>query len=357
MTAHGAADAGGTAGHDLARLAEESWEGTLAAQPVMATSIGDRRFDDRLADVRRRGQGRRTQPARPARRAGAGHPGRRPGVVRRGQPPGPHRVPRGGARPGDRRRGELGGRPARRPAGPAPQPVVVPAGRHPGRRRPARCALAGDGPVPRRRRRQPARRARTRASSRREAPVRAVIDELDDLLDRPDGAEPLLAPATADRTGWSAAEQRRFASELDAAVREAVLPAFGRYRRAGRRGGAPARATERPPRPRPSARRRRRLPAARPGPHLARPGPRGDPRDRPRRGRADRRRARRARRAGARDRATRPRRAPGCAATRRSTSRRPTRSWRPPSRPSTGRRPPCRTGSGSCPARPARSSR
>ena len=34
----------------LARLADEAWEGSLAADPIFATSIGERRFDDRLPD-------------------------------------------------------------------------------------------------------------------------------------------------------------------------------------------------------------------------------------------------------------------------------------------------------------------
>jgi hypothetical protein len=39
---------------DLAALNEEFWQGWLAAHPVAATSIGDRRFDDRLDDQPRR---------------------------------------------------------------------------------------------------------------------------------------------------------------------------------------------------------------------------------------------------------------------------------------------------------------
>ena len=40
----------GTPSQDLARLATVYWEGQLKAHPTMATSIGDRRYDDRLED-------------------------------------------------------------------------------------------------------------------------------------------------------------------------------------------------------------------------------------------------------------------------------------------------------------------
>ena len=32
----------------LARLAQEAWDAEMASQPVSATALGDRRFDDRL---------------------------------------------------------------------------------------------------------------------------------------------------------------------------------------------------------------------------------------------------------------------------------------------------------------------
>ncbi len=77
-------------------------------------------------------------------------------------------------------------------------------------------------------------------------------------------------------------------------VRALPPPAGGRGRAScplGRPSGADA-----------PARRRRCVPATRPGPHVARHAARGDPPDRARRDRADRSRVRRARRATARDR-------------------------------------------------------
>ncbi|HEX2032577.1 MAG TPA: DUF885 domain-containing protein [Chloroflexota bacterium] len=46
------------AGSALARLADEFWEAYLAAHPVHATSIGDRRYDDRLEDITPAGHAR-----------------------------------------------------------------------------------------------------------------------------------------------------------------------------------------------------------------------------------------------------------------------------------------------------------
>src|SRR4051794_22022620 len=36
------------AGAALASLAQEAWDAEMASQPIFATSLGDRRFDDRL---------------------------------------------------------------------------------------------------------------------------------------------------------------------------------------------------------------------------------------------------------------------------------------------------------------------
>ncbi len=62
------------------------------------------------------------------------------------------------------------------------------------------------------------------------SPVRRVIDQLDDLLGRPDDDWPLLGPLAVDRPDWSEAELSRFGDGLRAAVRDRVRPAFTRYR-------------------------------------------------------------------------------------------------------------------------------
>jgi uncharacterized protein (DUF885 family) len=60
--------------------------------------------------------------------------------------------------------------------------------------------------------------------------VRSVVDELDDLLARPDADWPLLEPAGVDRPDWPSHETTRFADDLVATVSEAIRPAFERYR-------------------------------------------------------------------------------------------------------------------------------
>jgi uncharacterized protein (DUF885 family) len=62
------------------------------------------------------------------------------------------------------------------------------------------------------------------------SPVRKVVDQLDDLLGRPDAAWPLLEPLAIDRPGWSEAERARFADELTGSLRDGIRPAFARYR-------------------------------------------------------------------------------------------------------------------------------
>jgi uncharacterized protein (DUF885 family) len=51
LLALGASAAPAGPSEDLAKLCREYWEGHLRANPTSATSIGDRRFDDRLADI------------------------------------------------------------------------------------------------------------------------------------------------------------------------------------------------------------------------------------------------------------------------------------------------------------------
>ena len=60
--------------------------------------------------------------------------------------------------------------------------------------------------------------------------VDKVIEELDDLLARPVESWPLAAPAEADHPDWSAEERGIFADGLMAAIRETVRPAFARQR-------------------------------------------------------------------------------------------------------------------------------
>jgi uncharacterized protein (DUF885 family) len=63
-----------------------------------------------------------------------------------------------------------------------------------------------------------------------QALVRSVVGELDDLLARPDGEWPLLDPARQTHPDWPAEAGSRFADDVAAAVRDGIRPAFERYR-------------------------------------------------------------------------------------------------------------------------------
>ena len=62
------------------------------------------------------------------------------------------------------------------------------------------------------------------------SPVHRVVDQLDDLLGRPDDDWPLLDPLRVDRPAWSTAERQHFADGLIKAVATGIRPAFVRYR-------------------------------------------------------------------------------------------------------------------------------
>jgi uncharacterized protein (DUF885 family) len=62
-------------------------------------------------------------------------------------------------------------------------------------------------------------------------PVRRALVQLDDELAKPIDAWALMAPATGDRTqAWDAAARDRFAAALRAVVEDAIRPALARYR-------------------------------------------------------------------------------------------------------------------------------
>jgi len=219
----------GGAATDLARLADEAWETVLADQPILATSIGDRRFDDRLIDPR---------PA-----ARATHRARLADLAERARA-----VPADDLEPTDAVtrlaliafvEAELDvatadvARWALDPLD-GPQVQLLNLSSY----QPVDTPAEGDRLVERWRAMAPYvdRLAANLVAAlddglvSPEAPVRAVIDELDDLLDGAAGAEALLAPASAAHPDWSASDRQRFSAALDTVVREDVLPAFGRYR-------------------------------------------------------------------------------------------------------------------------------
>jgi uncharacterized protein (DUF885 family) len=62
--------------------------------------------------------------------------------------------------------------------------------------------------------------------------VEKVIGELDDLLARPTEDWPLLRPASIEHPTWTASAQADFRTDLESACRETIQPAFERQRRA-----------------------------------------------------------------------------------------------------------------------------
>ena len=60
--------------------------------------------------------------------------------------------------------------------------------------------------------------------------VERVVEELDDLLARPVAAWPLAAPGRAEHPAWPADPRRSFADGIDHAIRDSIQPAFVRQR-------------------------------------------------------------------------------------------------------------------------------
>jgi uncharacterized protein (DUF885 family) len=60
-------------------------------------------------------------------------------------------------------------------------------------------------------------------------PVERVLDQIDGLLAQPDEEGPFLAPLQVDHPDWASAERARFDEGLRAAVRDAVRPALAGY--------------------------------------------------------------------------------------------------------------------------------
>ena len=218
-----------SAGGLLERLTREAWDGTLAAQPVFATSIGDRRFDARLAD--------NSPEARAAERTRLTLLLERAGAIPEAELDKGDAVTRTAFLAfleaeldlvsADLDRWTID--PLEGPQVaflniPSFQPVETPADRDhlvdrwramgPFVDRHVENVLGAldDGVV------SP------------EGPIRAVIDELDDLLGQPITESPLVAPAAGEHPNWSETERGRLASELESIVTDSIRPAFARYR-------------------------------------------------------------------------------------------------------------------------------
>ena len=213
----------------LAALASEAWDSQMAAHPVLATSLGDRRFDDRVRD---NGPGALEHDR-----------ARLAGLLERAttipsEPLGADdRVTRSALL--DFLRAELdlveGGMepwtvdPLDGPQVadlniPSYQPVRTPAE---GEALVARWQAIGpsiDRLV------ETTREALGRGVGAPQALVRSVLAELDDLLARPVEEWPLMAPANDAPGDWPDDRRAAYASSVDAVVRDGIQPAFARYR-------------------------------------------------------------------------------------------------------------------------------
>ncbi len=219
----------GSAAEALVRLAAEAWDGALVADPILATAIGDHRFDDRLPDI--------TPEADARERA------RLQGVLAR-----TGTIPVAALTAADAvtRSALLAfveGRLDRLEAGDArwaidpldgPQVALLNIPAIQGAETPTEGAVLlrrwrAMGPWIDQHR-DNVRAAAGEGLISPEAPIRRVVDEIDDLLARPDADWPLLAPATEVHADWSAAEHERFSTALAGAVGGSIRPAFIRYR-------------------------------------------------------------------------------------------------------------------------------
>jgi len=217
--------------HALAALATEYWDARLQAHPLEATDIGDRRFDDRLADNTPAGRERETA-ALTDRRA-------RAAAIAPAALPAGDRVTlslllreidsdlavlgcalddwmvdaRDGVQVQMLRLQEL-------------QPVRTAAE---GWRLVARWEKIGryiDQETSNLRRGLAAGKVATAEETRR------VLGQLDDLLAKPDDKWPLRAPAAAPHADWPPPERLAFTRAIDAAIAASIRPAFERYRAA-----------------------------------------------------------------------------------------------------------------------------
>jgi uncharacterized protein (DUF885 family) len=217
------------AGAELARLADDFWAGSLAADPLMATAIGARQHDAKLPIISDGQIAARVAELRSQRAAVAAMDASR----LEGEDVVTHATLLAAID------GELAFAVADRAPftvdpmnGPQVAMLSVPdyqmvATVAQGRDMAARWRAIGPW--------VDTLRERQAASIREGRPpvrilVERVIDELDSLLGQDDGNWPLMAPARAEHAGWSDDETRTFGHDLGRAIEDAVRPAFERYR-------------------------------------------------------------------------------------------------------------------------------
>ena len=223
----------------LARLCDEYWQGSLRANPTYATSIGDRRYDDRLPDItpagmereRRRledvlARARAINPARLDSRDRLNHSALIENVE--------GHIANASCHFEDWVVDPLGG-PQVELFNLADYTVIESA--EDAKKFVARCRAMGkliDDHVANLR--GGLKRGRTAAS----AAVEKVAEQLDGVLAQPVGDWALMIPAKAEHAGWTAAQRERFRADLATALGESLEPALARYRDAIRKEILPA---------------------------------------------------------------------------------------------------------------------
>jgi uncharacterized protein (DUF885 family) len=212
----------------LAELADEYWQATLAFSPVSATSLGDRRFDDRIEDPSPEAiDAHRRRLAAFRKRAEAIDPGGLDGAdaVTRSALVAQVASDIAGLETGleEWTIDPLEGPQVSALDLEAIQPVSTPAQ---ARAMVARWRALGpwfDQHGANLRRGLAAGRVAVRA------PVERAVDQIDGILGRPDAELPLLKPLEADHPDWTPADREAFAEGLRSAVRDIIRPALERY--------------------------------------------------------------------------------------------------------------------------------
>ena len=218
-----------TAAARLAGLADAYWQAALASNPIAATALGDRRFDDRLDDP--------SPDAVEAHRGRLGALAANTGAIDPTVLSAKDRVTRSALLAQlERDRALADAGLATWAADPlegpqvlalsleAFQPIVTP---DQAQAMVARWRAMGpwfDTHGENLRRERAAGRVAVRT------PVEKVLDELDGSLAKTDEELPLLAPLAVAHPGWSPAQRTGFDHDLRAAVRDIVRPALQRYR-------------------------------------------------------------------------------------------------------------------------------
>jgi uncharacterized protein (DUF885 family) len=216
-------------GDSLSLLAETYWNERMAADPLEATEIGDRRFDDKLPDESPAGLA--------ARRAQLEHLKDRVAALPTAGLSAEERVTLAllaGQIDADLARLSCGLEDWVVDAREGPQVVYLRLAElqpvqtvSEGRALATRWGQIGaaiDQETANLRRGLAAGKVTTKAE------VGRVLAQLGELLAKPDADWPLRAPATAPHPDWKPAEREALATAVDAAIAQGIRPAFGRYR-------------------------------------------------------------------------------------------------------------------------------